>query len=79
MKRALALFVGLGDNDQMESESDAFFFRNDKHTRGYSVIDSIYTSRELESRHVLSMFTKTATLRFCVQDVPHPQDSFSFV
>lgn len=40
----------------MESESDTFFFRNDKHARGYSVIDSVYASRKLEGRHVLSMF-----------------------
>lgn len=27
-------FMSLGDDDQMECDSDTFFFRNDKHTRG---------------------------------------------
>lgn len=46
MKRALALFVGLGDNDQMESESDAFFFRNDKNTPGVTQLLTLFTRAE---------------------------------
>lgn len=71
MKRALALFLGLGDSDQMEWGSDTFFFfRNVKQTAGDSVIDSVYTSKKLASRLVLSIFlTNADTLRFCVRNV----------